>query len=376
MSAVRALYVAALVVVATSLAVAGPGLVGATEAGNHATAGNTSTGTQTPTPTNTTRSGETDVTDGTNGSTTAGENSTASGNTSREGNTTTSNNTTARGQAIEPGPVRRPNHRPRGPRISPDVVVDDDGKAHYRTLSAAVENARENETILVHPGTYDGGVRVDVDGLTIVGVGPEETELAGTGTGTAVVVAASDVTVQSVGVHGYRTGIAVDAGDGDVVDVAIRDVTVERVAGAGVRIETDGSEVRVSNVTVESSELRLGGVVGWAGKNASTGGNGSTAGKQDNASNAETGGNGSAARIPVDGGPATGVAIESRAGSVTDVRVANTTVADLGTGMRFAGPDGSVVGVRVVGSEFDGNDRGIEVADGAVRSVGLGGARR
>jgi len=333
---------AALVLVAASLSVAGPGLAGA---GNQAVAGNTSTGNQSATP-----GGVTDATDGTNWSATTGENATVEGNTTADGNASTDGNTTVGGQSIEPGPVRRPDTRPSGPRLSPDVVVDDDGKANYRTLSAAVEDAREDETILVRPGTYDGPVRVDVDGLTIAGFGPEETELAGTGTGTAVVVAASDVTVRSVGVRGYRDGIAVEAGGGEATEnVELTNLTVEGVSGARVRIETDGPAARVSNVTVESSELRLGGVVGWSAGDASSTDNGTEAESVDNSSAAGGGGNSSAAGTMGDattagaegnasaaelGGTVTGVAVESRAGSVADVRVEDTAVSKLGEFLR------------------------------------------
>ena len=65
------------------------------------------------------------------------------------------------------------------------LTVDDSGGEDYTTIQAAIDNAKEGDTILVYEGTYHENVVVNKT-LTLIGNGSEKTTIDGGGDGDVV----------------------------------------------------------------------------------------------------------------------------------------------------------------------------------------------
>ncbi|MDG5775897.1 NosD domain-containing protein [Haloarculaceae archaeon H-GB2-1] len=150
------------------------------------------------------------------------------------------------------------------------VVVGEDAP----TLSAAVERAPANTTVVLPPGTYDGNVTVEKP-LTIRGSGPETT-IRGPGNGTVLRLSAQRIAVRSLAIDGvgpngtaplaeresltgWDAKIRAVYGSGDA---AILADGANRSLVSNVRITTPASgvivrssdEVVVANVTIDGTE--------------------------------------------------------------------------------------------------------------------------
>jgi hypothetical protein len=81
-------------------------------------------------------------------------------------------------------------------------VCDDEDACPFQTLQAAVDAAGPNSMITICKGEYDGNVVIGKN-LSLVGAGPDDTELEGEGAGSVVTIAQSAVvTIRGVTISG------------------------------------------------------------------------------------------------------------------------------------------------------------------------------
>ncbi len=112
----------------------------------------------------------------------------------------------------------------------------------WETVQYAVSRANQSDTIVMLPGEYLGEVSVNVDGLTLQADEPGTAYFL-PAAHTAIVVSATDVTLDGLVVRGGTTGIANSTGGDDlrVTNCAVADQSTD-----GIRI-TDASGVTVEN---------------------------------------------------------------------------------------------------------------------------------
>jgi len=100
---------------------------------------------------------------------------------------------------------------------SGDVVVDaDDGDGDFSSIQNAVDAAATGATIVVESGIYEESVKINTDGLTLAGAGPDSTTIIGDG--------------ENVGSQPHAA-IHVDDSSGPVRNVTIEGLTVENPDG-------------------------------------------------------------------------------------------------------------------------------------------------
>ncbi|TKX84587.1 hypothetical protein EXE43_18090 [Halorubrum sp. SS5] len=143
-----------------------------------------------------------------------------------------------------------------------DVHTVGTGDADFDTLSEALdsENVSEGDTIEVRDGTYQELVEVDINGLTITGVGDPLIDVPDSGAGGGepnIKVTGSDVTIEGLTVdvdnpNGAPTGGIVFEGDnGTAVDNTVVN-TGDAVSGQGF-IAGGGDSLRVEDNTLNDT---------------------------------------------------------------------------------------------------------------------------
>jgi nitrous oxidase accessory protein len=111
--------------------------------------------------------------------------------------------------------------------LAETINVPDD----HATIQDAIDASEPGDTIIVEGG-FHGPVIIDVEGLTLVGDGAL---IDGTGTDSAVEIAADDVKVEGFELlsHPTGTGLAVEANDATVVDNSFSGGAAGIVVGFG-----------------------------------------------------------------------------------------------------------------------------------------------
>ena len=136
-----------------------------------------------------------------------------------------------------------------------DTVTNEDTGETYGTIGEAVDDAEENETILVPSGTYeDESVEVNVDGVTIRGVTNENSTIAANeGPPTVKIddddkpafeIRAEDVTIDAINITVSEGDVPPDRGN---------------LINAGVGVLNSGANIQ--NLTIESENARIPGIV-------------------------------------------------------------------------------------------------------------------
>ena len=85
------------------------------------------------------------------------------------------------------------------------------GKGEYTTINQAIENASENDLILIPPGTYAETIDLNISSLQIQGTDPEKTIISGNKTGDVIHISADNITIQNISIKNSGNG-AYDAG--------------------------------------------------------------------------------------------------------------------------------------------------------------------
>ena len=87
------------------------------------------------------------------------------------------------------------------------LVVDQTGSGDTDTIQAALELARDGDTIEIEPGTYyENRMSVKVDNLTLRGAGPDQTVISTVGLGPSWIITLSgNITVEGIGFEGDPT---------------------------------------------------------------------------------------------------------------------------------------------------------------------------
>jgi predicted ribosomally synthesized peptide with SipW-like signal peptide len=123
-----------------------------------------------------------------------------------------------------------------------DLTVDDSGGADHTDIQTAIDQAVPGSTICVAEGTYNQDVVIDVEGLTLSGDGALATSVINgqaAGQGTAVRIAADNVTVEGFEING--AGIA-----GLWVNTGVSGATIQynhvTSANGSTAITTQGSQ--------------------------------------------------------------------------------------------------------------------------------------
>ncbi|MDQ0327671.1 hypothetical protein J2R99_003571, partial [Rhodopseudomonas julia] len=149
------------------------------------------------------------------------------------------------------------------------LVVDADSE--YATIQSAIDAAEDGDTILVQKGTYTENVVINKDitlagaedGVVIEGTFHEDNDIApddsleeffaetksyaGT-SGAGITVQASGATIQNVEIHDFYTGIELANGASDLL---IQDVDISAV-GNGIR---KGTEATIDNVDIVGGSI-------------------------------------------------------------------------------------------------------------------------
>lgn len=134
------------------------------------------------------------------------------------------------------------------------LQVDPDDPDAYHSISAALEAAEPDDTILVASHQYNESVTVDVPGLTIRGEASSSSDrpLVSSDGGDGFLVSADDVTIEALVIEEARNGIVVvGATKATIADVGVRASEVN-----GVRLASAQAPV-VENLTVEGAERGL-----------------------------------------------------------------------------------------------------------------------
>ncbi|MDD4351659.1 MAG: S-layer homology domain-containing protein [Candidatus Gracilibacteria bacterium] len=167
---------------------------------------------------------------------------------------------------------------------------DSDGSREkpYAAIQDAIDAASKNDEIMVFPGVYEEEITIDVEGLTLTGVGPSFVTIRGDGDAT-VTIDEDDVTFKGFTVSEGDEGIYVKGGDEiviknnviidtvdygihvDDIDTDIINNTIVQNDGSGVYVEGDPVlEIR-NNIFAENGEYGLEGDDGTADDNATLG---------------------------------------------------------------------------------------------------------
>lgn len=192
------------------------------------------------------------------------------------------------------------------------LVVDDNGNADFQTITAAIDAAGSNDTILVRPGTYSEDVVVDESGLTLRGNGNAVVQGSGS-SGAAISITADNATVERLRVQnpGGLLGIKSQAGL------------------SGVTIRNN----RVSNVGPFGS-LGVSGIISAAGQSGLS----------------IVGNNVSGLREDASGVAAQGIFLDDQGGTSANARIAGNSVSDIRTNFGAIG-----ILIQVSGATVENN---------------------
>jgi hypothetical protein len=99
------------------------------------------------------------------------------------------------------------------------------GSGGFATIQDAINEAVSGDTILIANGTYDGGIVINVENLTIVGESEAGVVIQGAGSGNGFDVQADIVTLKSLTVQNFTHGI--------YIATDVNDLTIDTVASKG-----------------------------------------------------------------------------------------------------------------------------------------------
>jgi nitrous oxidase accessory protein len=86
-----------------------------------------------------------------------------------------------------------------------------EGKGEYLTINQAIENASENDTILIPDGTYSEILSLNISFLNVIGNDPEKTIIIGNNSGDVIHISAGNITISGIQIRNSGNG-AYDAG--------------------------------------------------------------------------------------------------------------------------------------------------------------------
>jgi len=146
-----------------------------------------------------------------------------------------------------------------------DGITNEDTGEEYTTIQAAIDDAGDEETILVGPGTYDG-FTVDVEGLTVESVEEHAATIEG-----RVRVSEDDVTISSLhvststesmegadrpaAIFTSNTGTVIENNLISGIDSDVRDIVGNSMKGIHVWSQDAIQNIELRNNIVEDLEL-------------------------------------------------------------------------------------------------------------------------
>lgn len=125
----------------------------------------------------------------------------------------------------------------------------------YTTISGAIAEASEGDTVRVHAGTYHENLAIDVS-IDLIGDGVDNTTINGSWNGNTIMVTADDVRIQGLNVTGSELA---DLGYGELP------INMEQPKTAGIVVEADRCHITQCNITRNngSAILMMGSYNSW-----------------------------------------------------------------------------------------------------------------